>query len=66
MFHNALHTMTRTFGVVHRYHRASRKMAALGRLDQRTLSDIGIERSSIPTIAMSLAASPRTGGWRHA
>ena len=61
MFHNTFNSMARTFGRLHRYQRASRQIAALGRMDHRTLSDIGVERSSIPSIAMQLAARADSG-----
>jgi uncharacterized protein YjiS (DUF1127 family) len=66
MFSRTFDSMARTIGQIHHYNRASRRMAALGRMDPRTLQDIGVEPSSIPSIAMELAARPRGAKMRRA
>lgn len=60
MFSDSFQRMSRTIGGLRRMHRAGRTMAALSRLDDRLLNDIGIARSEIPGVAMRIA-----GGEAH-
>lgn len=55
MILDSFHRMTCN---LRRMQRASQTMAALSRLDDRLLNDIGIDRSAIPGVAMALAGRP--------
>ena len=58
MLFDSLHRVSRALGGIRRMHRASHTMAALSRLDDRLLNDIGISRSAIPGVAMELSRRP--------
>jgi len=59
MIDHTFDRVARAWSGMRRLHRAGRTMAALGRLDDRTLRDIGIDRSQIPGIAYELAVGAR-------
>jgi uncharacterized protein YjiS (DUF1127 family) len=56
MILDSFHRMSRNLA---RMRRAGQTMAALSRLDDRLLNDIGIDRSAIPGVAMELAGRPQ-------
>ena len=56
MFNDSFQRMSRAIHGLRRMHRAGRTMAALSRLDDRLLNDIGIARSEIPGVAIRIAS----------
>lgn len=59
MFNHPFRRVARALGSLRRMQRAGHTMAALSRLDDHLLNDIGIARSEIPGVALRI--SRRTG-----